>query len=179
MPSGTKLVVGVSCLALALGIVSWWYRYESAHRSTRFWGPAAADALARPDRVMGYVLRRSGAEPEQREHESLEVGHQVYVVVNRRDLTQARGIKHLDALLLNDRNFGWGQRVPLPDWNWALEFSSAAGQATVVFSQNCTVMGVLDPENHEVRMLACEPLAETLREYFARQDVFDASNSSE
>ena len=55
--SGTKLVVALGSLALVLGAASWWYRFESAHRATQFWGPAAAELILELGQVEALTLR--------------------------------------------------------------------------------------------------------------------------
>ncbi len=180
MQSGTKLVVGLAGVAIAAGIASWWYRYESAHRSTEFWGPVAAEVIARPERVNAFSVERESHQNDSptASTETLTIGKQRLLIGNLHDVTSARGMMHLGSLLLTDRNFNWQTAVEVPRWRWGLRFEAPAGEATVVFDEDFEAIGLVDSRG-TVRSLDCRPLALTLREYFTKSEVFGASTVRE
>jgi hypothetical protein len=169
--------------AVLLGVASWWYRFEAAHRSTEFWGTSGAEAIARPAEVLGLVLgdpATAAAEDSAPASSSvLNVQSQRYPILEKRDLSQARGIRHMDSLLLADQNFRWDTDPPPPHWARALEFVGETSQTTVLFSADLNCIGKLDPTTGKLQVLECQPLRPALQEYFARPDVFGASSEAE
>lgn len=182
-PSGSKLVLGMVALALVLGLGSWWYRYEAAHRATQFWGTRAAGAIARPDQVIGMELADplppGGEISPEKASTIMRIGSEVYPVASKKDLVSARGIKHMDSLLLADHNFRWDRPVVNQRWKWAMLFVNNAGTARVLFSDDLQSVGMLDLEGLQVKAVDCTPLKSALEEYLARADVFGASKPEE
>ncbi len=179
MHSGSKLVLGIFGLALAAGILSWWYRYEAAHRSTTFWGPNFAELIARPSDVTGFELR--GAMEESAD--TLGVLSQDYERLNVKDLTQARGLVHLRNSILNDGNYRWQEPVDESvkngkGWRYGLQFAGNGRTATLLFTDDFAVLGRLNQRGDNLRTVACQPMAETLREYFTSIKAFQPENDA-
>lgn len=177
MPSGTKLVAGLGILALALGVGSWWYRFESAHRSTGFWGPTAAELIARPSQVSAMTLVSATEETARGEAELLVVDDKQFVQLNAHEVTDVPGMVHLRNSLLTDSNYDWNLEVKPPRWRYGLLLNNGDQNAHVLFSEDFTVIGLL--EHQQLRAVGCQPMAETLREYFASSRLFDASSLAE
>ncbi len=178
MQSGTKLVLGIFGLALAAGIFSWWYRFEVAHRSTTFWGPQFADLIVRPSDVTAFGLKPTTVESGE---DTLQILSQNFERIDSKDLTSAPGMVHLRNSILTDGNYRWDEPVSNEDWRWCLQFSGEGMTATILFSENFAVLGRMNQRGDNVRTVDCQPMAETLREYFAEIGVFDktASNQAE
>lgn len=164
MPSsGTKLVIGILALALALGAVSWWYRFETAHRATLFWGPEVAQIIAEPGKITGYKLDPA----TDAAGEPLDVAGREYRGVLVRDLTGAAGMVHLRHALVTDSNYLWMKRPAAPDqWRWALQFHKGEHNVLIVLTEDFQTLGKL-VGSAPLEMIDCRPMAETLREYFA------------
>ncbi|TWU30100.1 hypothetical protein [Bythopirellula polymerisocia] len=177
MTSGTKLVSLLAVVALALGVASWWYRFESAHRSTEFWGPTAAELIARPSQVTAMTLATKPEEGAGAPTESLDVGNERVALVNIHDVTDVPGMVHLRNSMLTDSNFDWTTEVESPNWGWCLLFSNEGQQARLLLSEDFSVVGLL--EDSHPRAVNCRPMAETLHKYFASAKLFDASSQSE
>lgn len=183
MQSGTKLVLLLSSLALALGVVSWWNRYSSAHRATEFWGPENARLIVEPGEVEALLL----AEDKESEVSNPASPLAGYSVDSRADVSKAPGLAHLRFALTSDSNYTWGEQPGrVGPWKWAFRFSGEAGSVLVFFTEDFETLGKLAEQSSSVEVVSCEPMAETLREYFLAKQAnlptgpdTDASNTAE
>jgi len=173
-PSGTKLVIGLACLALAAGLASWSYRYGATHESTRFWGSEAALLIARPSEVELFRLELAdSAEPPS---QNLDLGR-LYAATPLREISKERGMVHFRHALMTDGNYEWANE-PEPseiDWRWGMRFHDGQIQALVVLAEDFATIGLLD--QGRMKALSCQPMAETLRHYFGKVDLTSASTS--
>ncbi len=176
MQSGTKLVLGIFGLALLAGVFSWWYRYEVAHRSTTFWGPYFAELIARPSDVNAFGLKPATAETGE---DALQILSQSFERIDSKDLTSAPGMVHLRNSILSDGNYRWDEPVATNDWRWCLQFSGKGMTATILFTDDFAVLGRMNQRGDNVRTVDCQPMAESLREYFAKIGVFVATASKQ
>lgn len=166
--SGTKLVLALVAMAVLLGVVSWWYRYEAAHRASQFWGPEASRLIAE-SRGFEVLVESSDGKRETV------------------DLSNARGQAHLRHALLSDRNYAW--ETPLTDsaipWHWRLRFHEGEQEASVLLSENFHQIGKINAASGAVTSHSCEPMTVSLRQYFEALGLVDkspavgASNSEE
>ena len=163
-PSGSKLVVTLGCLAFALGLASWWYRFESAHRATQFWGSEAASLIVEPGSVEAIGLQAQNGRTGGEWIPQLEG----YLIVSRTDLSDARGMVHLRHALVTDTNYLWNETaMPTVLWRWALQFQEADDSVLVLFSTDLATLGKLTSDSPTVEVISCQPMAETLKQYFA------------
>jgi hypothetical protein len=183
-PSGSKLVLVIFALAVLAGALSWLYRYRAAHDSTQFWGPNFALLIAEPSEVTGFELY--DAPTGQTGDNKLQILDNTFYRTASHDLTSARGMVHLRNSILTDSNYRWGTPVETDDWRWGLRFSDGDRIATILFTEDFSILGRMNRRGNEVRQVDCTPMAETLREYFASAGIFpsaqqpaDASNGSE
>ncbi len=164
--SGTKLVVALACLALAMGVASWAYRYGATHRATQFWGGEAARLLAQPSQVEILGLELAGPGGASRLRFDLGRSYQARQI---KDLTNARGMVHFRHVLMTDRSYVWTQR-PEPQqilWRWCLRFHEEDRQVFVVLAEDLATIGyVLTEDSQQVRAISCQPMAATLQQYF-------------
>lgn len=158
MYSGTKLVLLIVGVALTAGGLSWWYRYEAAHRATRFWGPEAAALIAQPSEVRGFAIQNET--PRQ-----LGIGQSPV-------LTKTPGMVHLRNALLSDRNYHWDDEPVAGNWRWCLQFADEGCTATVLFAADFTRLGLQREPGGTIRTANCQPMAITLRDYFRSAGIF-------
>jgi hypothetical protein len=173
MQSGTKLVLGIFGLALAAGVLSWWYRYEAAHESTTFWGPHFAELIANPSNVSAFALEATTESSD----EAFSILEKPYSPVDRKDITQTPGMVHLRNAILTDTNYHWDHEIENDDWRWCLEFVGDGRKATILFNEDFTILGRMNQRADQVRVVDCQPMAETLREYFKSSKIFSASKA--
>lgn len=164
--SGTKLVVALGMLALAFGVGSWWYRFESAHRTTQFWGPEGAELIVEPGQVIAFRLQPLIGE-ESEEEKLLPQLSGEYAVDSRFDLTKAPGLVHLRHALTSDSNYIWEESAPAPStWRWALQFGDADQPLLVLLTDDLATIGKLAGGSSSLAVISCRPMAETLQQYF-------------
>lgn len=171
--SGTKLVLGLAGLALAAGLASWSYRYGATHESTQFWGREAASLIARPSEVEFFSLEL--ADSAEGSGQSLDLGRP-YLTTQLREITQQRGMVHFRHALMTDGNYDWASE-PEPskiDWRWGMKFHDEQTQALVVLAEDLATIGLVN-EGHIKKTLSCQPMAETLRDYFQNVNLVPAS----
>jgi hypothetical protein len=163
--SGTKLVFGLLAVALALGIISWWYRYEAAHRASQFWGPEAARLIGEST---GFEVFRTQPTPAQ----PVAVPSQRAAGMDRGtqavDLSKARGQAHLRHALLSDRNYRWDQPVDAEavDWQWTLRFYEGERQAIVKLTRDLRAVGKTNLAEETITAYGCEPMTSSIKQYF-------------
>jgi hypothetical protein len=170
MQSGTKLVLGIFGLAVAAGVLSWWYRYEAAHRSTTFWGPHFAELIATPSEVSAFGLEEIS--PPEPNNTSFTILDKSYNTTNQRDITKVPGMVHLRNAILSDSNYHWDHEINNDDWRWCVEFTGDGHKATILFNEDFTILGRMNQRADQIRVVDCEPMAETLREYFQSSEIF-------
>ena len=172
MQSGTKLVLAIFALALLAGALSWWYRFEAAHRSTTFWGPHFAELIARPSHVTAFGLEAATADAGD---DALQILSKNYERIEPQDLTSAPGMVHLRNSILSDGNYRWEAPATSDHWRWCLQFSGDGRVATILFTEDFALLGRMNQRGDHVRTVDSQPMAETLREYFTEIGVFPAS----
>lgn len=165
--SGTKLVVGLCGLALALGVIAWWYRFETAHRATQFWGSTAAELITESSHVLGLKLKlASGPVDRDPNGGAVALSSREYETPIRKDLTDARGMVHLRHALLSDSNYLWSEHPLAPDkWRWMLKFSQGDRYVRVLLNEDFVILGKM-VNSSSIETVSCQPMAESLREYF-------------
>jgi len=165
--SGTKLVVALGGLALVLGVISWWYRFEAAHRATQYWGPQAAELIVEPGQVEAIALQPA-IKDQPKEDDFLPELNGEYTIASRHDLTDARGTVHLRHALTSDRNYIWdNSALARSPWRWALRFHDGGRQLVVLFTADLATLGHLPPNSETIEAISCVPMSETLQQYFA------------
>jgi len=79
---------------------------------------------------------------------------------------------------MTDRNYEWTSQ-PEPnevDWRWGMRFHDGQTVAMVVLAKDLATIGLVDQSRSpQVRTLSCQPMAETLRDYFRNVDLISAS----
>jgi hypothetical protein len=59
-----------------------------------------------------------------------------------------------------------------------LQFSGAGRTATLLFTENLAVLGRRNQRGDNLRTVDCQPMAETLREYFEEIGAFQSDSAS-
>jgi hypothetical protein len=166
MQSGSKVVLGIFGLAIVAATLSWWYRFETAHESTKFWGPHFALLIVEPSDVTAFTLARS-------DECSFPILDDNYVRADTKGLTDAPGMTHLRTSIAHDRNYLWEKPVQADEWTYGLQFEADGRSATVLFNEDFTVLGRLNRRGDDLRTVDCTPMAETLRKYFDGVEAFE------
>lgn len=175
--SGTKLVLALVSLAFLLGITSWWYRYEAAHRASQFWGPEASQLIAESENLEAITLNSDSGEGLATQFSAGKMT----------DLSHARGQAHLRHAFLSDSNYVWDSPLDAAaiKWRWCLRFFEGDGQALVMLSEDLKSIGKQGPTPDSIVGFSCEPMTASLAPYFeavglrAKPQAVDASTPVE
>lgn len=175
--SGTKLVIAIVGMAFLLGVISWWFRYEAAHRASQFWGPEASELIAEsenleiidlgPDLGQGFAAQLTAGVPT--------------------DFSRARGQAHLRHALMSDRNYVWDEPLDAAatQWRWGLRFHEGEREVLVLLSEDLEAVGKPDSSLEVFGAFSCEPMTASLKQYFsalgllAKPRAADASTTPE
>jgi hypothetical protein len=167
MQSGSKVVLGIFGLAIVAATLSWWYRFETAHESTKFWGPHFALLIVEPSDVTAFTLAKS-------DEGSFPILDDKYLRTDTTSLTEAPGMTHLRTSIAHDRNYLWEKPVSADEWKYGLQFEADGRSATVLFNDDFTVLGRLNRRGDDLRAVDCTPMAKTLEKYFEGVEAFEA-----
>ena len=163
--SGTKLVLLLVCGALLLGSVSWWYRYEAAHRASQFWGAEASRLIAESEGLEGLTFEPMGGEALS----TLGWGSPG----ESTDLSKVRGQAHLRHALLSDRNYLWSEPIDgeAQKWGWCFRFHEGQRVVYVVLSADLKAIGKYEPTSNSIAGFSCEPMTASLQQYLSALEL--------
>lgn len=143
--SGKLVIITVVLLAVFAAGFSWWFRYSSTRRTTRFWGGQNARLIRDAKRIHLVTLGPMG--PDHVHDANAAFADHYHVldglvgVVERREVTESRGLVHLRTELLMDRSYESFSGVlgSASDWKYGLEFRDAETSPPLVifFSADC------------------------------------------
>ena len=162
--SGTKLVLVLVGFAVLLGTVSWWYRYEAAHRASQFWGPEASRLIAESKGFEAIVIDgQSDASLETQLSTSPRPA---------KDLSRVRGQAHLRHALMSDRNYLWDDPVDGAStaWRLGLRFYENDLETFVLLTEDFEAIGKYEPATGVVSGFSCRPMTASLTQYFGSVD---------
>lgn len=172
--SGTKLVLLLVTVAMLLGGVSWWYRYEAAHRASQFWGPEASRLIAESE-AFDAIVFEACTQDGLAELGSPTFGRTI-------ELHDVRGQAHLRHAILSDRNYLWKDpHDPATKWRLCLRFGEVENQVYVLLSDEFKSIAKFDPSTKQVTGFSCVPMTVSLSQYFGglNDQAEDASTPSE
>lgn len=169
MQSGSKVVLGIFGLAIVAAALSWWYRFETAHESTKFWGPHFALLIVEPSEVTAFTLAKANQDTD----DYFPVLSDKYIRTDTKKLTEAPGMTHLRTSIAHDRNYLWEKPTTVNEWPYGLQFEADGRSATVLFNDDFTVLGRLNRRGDDLRTVDCTPMASTLEKYFAGVEAFE------
>lgn len=116
-------MIGLVLLGLAAAATGIWFQWQQTRRCLAFYGGPASRRISAAAAVELWTLAPGSAPGRLR-------------VVDRKDVSRARGLVHLRRGLVEDANFSWpaepaptgaaAARRPDADWTFALAFSDAA-----------------------------------------------------
>ena len=167
MNNGKLVIVVIFGLALAAAVFAMWHRYSQTRRALDFWGSETAELVTRAPRVELLRLAPGTAESGADGGESLVVQGIALRVLDRRDVTAARGILNVRYALTIDRNYDWQPATAdcRVQWDYALRFVDGPRHTTLVFSHNCRLAARADRAGE----VAIDPIVDALWTFFEEQ----------
>lgn len=188
--SGKLVIIAFVAVALVAAGVSWWFRYNSTHRTVEFWGSEAAQLIRDAPEVKLYrdplaIARavRDALPPDTTESvvDAASTEIEQKIIDSAIDVSNSHGLTHLRNALLEDRNFAWPgkdltpfnvQEFEEPYYWWLVFQDPASGDfAKIYFSKDCRqAVRTHNPKgpigNSEGTLISTEPIAAGLLEMF-------------
>lgn len=168
---GTRLVLGLVCLAIGLAAFAVWFQWGQTRRCLAFYGPLAARQIQSAPRVELWSLAAANAGVR---------------AADRLDISRAPGLVHLRRGLIEDVNFRWNQagdagggRLPPAAWDVAIAFFAGTDQATAA---TVIALDLDEPGSATIvgraGRIALGPIAPGLREWItATKERFSGAKS--
>ena len=127
------VIFGMLLLGAATSVAAIWYLRGLSRRSMEFWGPQAGELILQAPQV--EVLQLASAEADSAA-ERLIVDGQDFSVIQRRDISQARGLANVRRALMQDASYQWPADRPDPPlgWSYALRFTDRDRSTTLLFA---------------------------------------------
>ena len=160
MNRGKIVIVLMLLVGMGLASFAWWHRWQRAQPVLSNWGHEVTVSIRLGQQVELWRL----ADGEQAAlAERISVGGHSWAVVERRDISDARGLIHARHALLQREGFAWDV-APLeskPAWGYVLRFRGERATATMA----------LDFRNRRARLLerdrevGIEPIADGLQAF--------------
>ncbi|MEX2025742.1 MAG: hypothetical protein WEH44_00550, partial [Pirellulaceae bacterium] len=101
-----KLVVMLMLLAaVALAAFALWWNVASGRRTLEFWGQEAGARIISPQAAVELLWLEPAA--SDADSERLSIGGRTYAVVQKVEITSARGLVHARHALLEDASIDW------------------------------------------------------------------------
>ena len=124
------VILGLACGATSFAI---WYNHKKTRRIIRFFGPSPTVLIARAPDVKFLQLAPTTDAGDEVDQEILAAGEQELVVLNRHEISEARGLKHLRHALRQDVSYAWEDSAkPNSEWPYALQFIHGPRRETLL-----------------------------------------------
>jgi hypothetical protein len=107
---GKLAVLTMLGVALAAAAFAWWWNVQSKKQALAFFGPTAARLIGKAPTVELVAVRPAAPGDTG---ERLSIGDQHFTVLARHDVSQAQGLIHARAALLDDASYEWQTPVIL------------------------------------------------------------------
>ncbi len=167
--SGKLVILSILSVALLAAGMSWWFRFHATHRAAEFWGPEAT--LLIRDATVVELIERPQAEAKADNDPPSEAGQGGArpILIERRNISDARGLIHFRNALLEDRSYDWPSRVAVPDapQKWGVRFvHDTIPPLTVWFSPDWKLATREERSGRPAAVIFSEPISHGLTEYF-------------
>ncbi len=152
-------------VGIAAATFAWWYRWQRGTEMLEVWGSRAAICVRLAPQVDLFRLQPL-SETDSRTLDLMCQG-QGFTIVDRRDISHARGLIHARHALLQRESFAWEGSVGDcdPVWQYALRFTKDQTQTSVILDFACQRVLFL-PRDREAGMAA---ISESLKTFVEEQ----------
>ena len=169
---GKLIVLGILLLAVALAVGNMVFQTYASGRAVGYWGSDAAKLILTASQVELLELEPAGTSFSANA-EYLEVAGGRFAIVQKLDISQARGALHFRRALVADNLYEWGRALetPLtwPQWRYALRFRDGDAAFTLLLAEGCAAVSGLDndrPLGVRTDDSGQSPLCDFVREQF-------------
>ncbi len=170
---GKLAIVVILMVALCMAGYAWWYRYQQGREARAFWGREATLLIGQARQVELLRLRPADESAADSESERVDIAGRAFAIVERIDVSRARGLLHARDALIDDDSFVWDQPRGNGEsqWEFAFRFSDGQQHATVTLDFACRRVLLIEGEQ-EATIVALT--ANGLRELVDREYVASA-----
>jgi hypothetical protein len=127
--TGQLVIVAILTAGVAAAGFAWWYQYHQGRRALAYWGAEGALLVRSAPRVELLVLDRTTLIQDATHEDVFD-----RAVIERRDISNARGLIHARQALLADASFlAEDTDATPPHWQYALRFRDEARELDVAF----------------------------------------------
>src|SRR5688572_12189392 len=117
--SSRLIILGMLLLAGATSAAAIWYLRGLSQRSMSFWGPAAGELILQSPQVEALRLAPAESSTSPPGGERLTIDDRTFDVIQRRDISQARGLVNVRRALMQDASYDWSAPPPDPPVRWS------------------------------------------------------------
>ena len=163
---GKLALLLVAALGVAGAAGGWWYQQSLQRRPIRLWGREAAVLFVNAPQAELWRLEAQPNTPSGTV-DFVAADGQAFRVLEKVNVSQARGFLHLRHSLLSDHSFEWSPDAPSGrrDWRYALRFTDGDRGATLLVSDDFQ-HAMLAETSAEA---STRPIGTGLKELFAEQ----------
>jgi len=149
--SGKYTILFIIGVGVASAIGSQWYYHHLQQRPLALWGLGEANLMLNAPLTNALLLVPvdkvpPGTLPAGEVRERIMVGKERWIVLKRKDVTNAPGFSHVRACLVDDESFDWNTKGGdcQPQWIYGLEFNDVEAMVMVLFAPNCERATLVD-----------------------------------
>lgn len=168
MNRGKLVILVMFGVAIGLGAIAVFVRYQQGDRALNYWGTEAAQLIRHAPKVELLWLSNSDDPPAESEIlENLTIDGQICTVVRRKDISQSRGLVHARHALITDRSYRFDEPRGdcQPAWVYVLRFTDGDRMATLSFDVCCGRARLVETD----REVSIAPAIGALEEFFGLQ----------
>jgi len=138
MNRGKLTIVFILLMAVSAGSMAVWWQHNQQRRAMQFWGTDAA-MLIRHAPEVGILKLGVIKETEKVDSPTIAVDGTTLFVIERKDISNLRGLVHARYALIEDASFDWNdtRKDCVEKWEYAFQFSENEKVATVLLDFEC------------------------------------------
>lgn len=164
MNRGKLTIFIILSVAVVAALFAWSYRLRRATPVLGVWGSRAVVAVRLAPKV--ELLKLQPLTAAGQESPDILVSGKPLRILDRRDISQAKGLIHARHALLQKESFTWGEADNQPaEWSYAFQFSADGEPTTVMLDFGRRRLTFLDSG----RVAGMEAIAEALEVFVNEQ----------
>lgn len=163
--SGKLVILIIAAAAFIAAGGAWWHQRQQGRRVLAYWGAGTALLIRRAEHVTLLTLKPTQTTGEEPPVQSDLL--QGYTIVDRHEISQARGLIHARQALISDPSYIWKSTPATnPRWEFALRFNDDNEDTIVAFD---LTRGYLQAKGRNSTLKLGPTLMNGLRQFFAEQ----------
>lgn len=162
--TGKVLIVAILSVGVAAALFAWQHQYRRGARVMKLWG---ADNTYRIRMAPECELLKL-TQPSANATDSLRIDNQDWQIVQRKEISQARGLVHARQALIQDANYQWDSPDRPARWSVAVIFRDPdKSDQTTMLAIDLDGGAICDVQSR--RRANVSPIVHGLRVFFDEQ----------